>query len=850
MPGSVLSVPFSTTGSFGGSNSFTIQLSDMGGNFTNPVIVGSGSVSPINITIPAHTIPGSGYRMRVVSSDPLAEGTVSPTILTVTVPPSLSASSNSPAGQASVGDTLRLTTTGQNLTGATYQWSGPSLEGPNGYTSTASNPIIPNSTTANNGTYTVTATTPSGCTASAQTSVSLITACRMVYDGDPVANCDSTTADSTHLGLIVVKLLNIPEGSGLHITLYQQTTAIATASSAPASFTGLIDGSYRVEAYAVTGTDTCRAGSRTVTVDCDNRELNIRIKSVDATPTETDLIPRVGGGLGTLNLSVEELDGQDLSGYTYLWTEPTSTSVTTSTAISTTLTAGRIGEYKVTLVKGADTLVAYTTLRAKPCKQVAHTYDCGHPATPVGNLDDTGISNLAPGDTIRTGDFDVIVTEILSGGSSGWTGRGYTQIPYLGDTQIAVDFTNATVNDCYEYTGGGTIQSAFDASWRNVVNVDTALNAFTNIKDLLAVYTAKDKAKLQEYISSLNTVKQIYQSNDGISTEIKQTLIENTNLIEQKLIELATCDSSSNVPGGRKAASICTSPQEIIDLMNQGLPAPVINKQTKTIEFGQFQWELNHNDISNQMHTQANRVEIGQLIDQGAGIRTYWNEYQNYSEARIRDIYENGFIHDRLLGVRDVLSSDSENRIIDNFYTGRQQEVVFGIGDPISNKLVEYYKDSFSHPYISEFINRVSPRIKEGHFDELTGVFVFDNIQPANGIGRPNFSNITEIPFYDFYGIMGGTQKIKVEMELKTITQKGMNLVNSQSYEYTYQKLNATFHIIDWYGADENDINGTSTPKSLSESLKAFFMLQHFWGVGHPFQTRISAKLINELTIK
>ncbi|GAB3960109.1 hypothetical protein GCM10028805_57430 [Spirosoma harenae] len=41
------------------------------------------------------------------------------------------------------------------------------------------------------------------------------------------------------------------------------------------------------------------------------------------------------------------------------------------------------------------------------------------------SLGDTGISNLAAGDTIRTGDFDVIVTEVLSGGSGGWTDWSY-----------------------------------------------------------------------------------------------------------------------------------------------------------------------------------------------------------------------------------------------------------------------------------------------------------------------------------------------------------------------------------------------------------------------------------------
>lgn len=112
--------------------------------------------------------------------------------------------------------------------------------------------------------------------------------------------------------------------------------------------------------------------------------------------------------------------------------------------------------------------MAYTTLRAKPCRQVAHTYQCGtRPAIPVPNGNSLALSSrnagpLAPGDTIRTGDFDLIVTEVIGGGNGTFTGLGYTEIPYLKGQRIAVEFKNASVNDCYEYTGGGTVQSAYD----------------------------------------------------------------------------------------------------------------------------------------------------------------------------------------------------------------------------------------------------------------------------------------------------------------------------------------------------------------------------------------------------
>ncbi|MFN8353229.1 MAG: hypothetical protein U0Y10_02180 [Spirosomataceae bacterium] len=66
-----------------------------------------------------------------------------------------SASSNSPV---CTGTSINLSATG----GGTYSWSGPS-----GFSSTAQNPTRTNVTTAMEGSYTVTITNASGCTASA-----------------------------------------------------------------------------------------------------------------------------------------------------------------------------------------------------------------------------------------------------------------------------------------------------------------------------------------------------------------------------------------------------------------------------------------------------------------------------------------------------------------------------------------------------------------------------------------------------------------------------------------------------------------------------------------------------------
>lgn len=73
-----------------------------------------------------------------------------------------------------VGESLKLNafvkTGGEDLY---FSWKGP-----NGFTSTRQNPSIPKAITANAGSYTVTAYTPSGCTSTAAASVSVNTSCK------------------------------------------------------------------------------------------------------------------------------------------------------------------------------------------------------------------------------------------------------------------------------------------------------------------------------------------------------------------------------------------------------------------------------------------------------------------------------------------------------------------------------------------------------------------------------------------------------------------------------------------------------------------------------------------------
>jgi hypothetical protein len=149
---------------FGAGNVITAQLSDASGSFASPVSIGSLSTTAatsgtVGVTIPA-SASGSGYRIRLQSSNPAIISNDNGANLTITNLSTASAGSNSPVAS---GSTISLTATG--ISGASYSWTGPS-----GFTATGPNQSIGNATTANGGTYSVTISL-NGCSTTVSTTV-------------------------------------------------------------------------------------------------------------------------------------------------------------------------------------------------------------------------------------------------------------------------------------------------------------------------------------------------------------------------------------------------------------------------------------------------------------------------------------------------------------------------------------------------------------------------------------------------------------------------------------------------------------------------------------------------------
>lgn len=158
-PGDSLYLPYTTSFDFRTGNSFTAQLSNSSGSFASPVDI--GKVADINngtvpCRIPDNTAAGSGYRIRLVSSNP--KDTSLDNQVNIRVKAGPVAFSNTTTTTACTGDTLHLTGS-SSTSGLTWGWTGPG-----GFTASKEDTFIANTTGSHAGSYVLTAALGStGC---------------------------------------------------------------------------------------------------------------------------------------------------------------------------------------------------------------------------------------------------------------------------------------------------------------------------------------------------------------------------------------------------------------------------------------------------------------------------------------------------------------------------------------------------------------------------------------------------------------------------------------------------------------------------------------------------------------
>lgn len=110
--GTTMNVSFTVLGTFNAGNIFTAELSDATGTFSTPINIGTLSSTTsgiINGTIPFNTNGGSGYRIKVVSNDPVVTGSDNGSDIIINVPSTFYADMDDD-GYGDIGSSILLCT--------------------------------------------------------------------------------------------------------------------------------------------------------------------------------------------------------------------------------------------------------------------------------------------------------------------------------------------------------------------------------------------------------------------------------------------------------------------------------------------------------------------------------------------------------------------------------------------------------------------------------------------------------------------------------------------------------------------------------------------------------------------
>lgn len=157
-----VSIGYSAPGTYTAGNVFTVQLSNASGNFNAAVNIGTvtstSTTGTISVTIPGSIASGSGYLMRLKSSNPSQTGSPTSSPISISARPTAASvtPSATPSSVGCTGDTLTVSV--PSTSGYSYQWQ-KSLVNISGSTNNFYKATLA-------GSYRVIATTSAGCTRS------------------------------------------------------------------------------------------------------------------------------------------------------------------------------------------------------------------------------------------------------------------------------------------------------------------------------------------------------------------------------------------------------------------------------------------------------------------------------------------------------------------------------------------------------------------------------------------------------------------------------------------------------------------------------------------------------------
>ncbi len=399
-------------------------------------------------------------------------------ITSVLPPPT--AGSNSPVCS---GDTVKLSATGA---GTTFSWTGP-----NGFTSTSKNPVIPNATSANAGNYQVTQSNGGACISAPATVTVVINITPAPVAGNNGPVCAGTTLNLTAT-TIAGATYSWTGPNGFTSTL--QNPSIANVNSTEAG------------TYSVIATVAGCASAPATTV--------VSISAAPSAPVTGSNSPVCEGN--TLNLTVA-----NITGATFSWTGPNGFTSNLQNPSITGVTQADSGVYSVIAnISGCVSDTGKTDVVINPI-----------PAAPVAGSN----SPVCSDSTL------LLFVNTVAGASYSWTGpNGFTSSS--GDTSI----TNATAAASGTYTVVATLGGC--QSGRGVTTVvinTTPVPVVTSNSPICAGGT------LQLNAATIANATYVWTGPNGFTSTLQNPTIRNITLSDSGTYSVVAYVNGcpSNTPG-------------------------------------------------------------------------------------------------------------------------------------------------------------------------------------------------------------------------------------------------------------------------------------------------------------
>lgn len=396
-----ITLGYSVSPQLNSNNTFTLQLSDKNGSFSNPVNIGSknddssGSITGI---IPNTVGNGASYRIRMVSSSPADTSDTTTIAIRIANPDSsnIVITSNSPLCE---GSTLSFTAS-TNVNPTTYTWTGP-----NSFSSTSANPTIGGVTSALNGNYYAT----------------------LNFYGCEVKDTLPVTVKPLPVKPIVTNNSPLCAGDTLKLSGSTTTSGVTYSWTGPNSYTST------QQNPIITNSNTTLSGTYTqiATLNgCSRSDTTVvTVKPMPATTTLTTNAPLCEGDTLKVNST------NSSSGTSYNWTGPNSYTANTQNIVRTISTPSMSGYYKLLLDLNGCTLL-------DSIQAIINII----PATPVVSASNP----LCVGDTLK-----LTANSTTSGVTYSWTGPNSFTSPFQNPNRVNISFSDtgnykvtATANNC------------------------------------------------------------------------------------------------------------------------------------------------------------------------------------------------------------------------------------------------------------------------------------------------------------------------------------------------------------------------------------------------------------------